>query len=376
MKITILHGAFFPVPALRGGAIGKAWDALGQSFSSKGHEVTHVSRKYDGLPEEEQNGNVRHLRVGGFNSVNNALLLKIKEFLYVFRAQKVLPKADLLVTHAFWAPLLLPKVKFGKIYVHVGRYPKGQLKYYKKACCFQVPTKAIGVAVKEEISSSRQKISVLPYPLNWKAVSESDYLKRDLKIFYLGRIHPEKGVAELIQAFNLVPTDIRKNWKLSIRGPWQTGQGGGGKKFINQLRKTISESSACIELLDPVFSESELKKELKTARIFAYPSLAEKGETFGLSVLEAMSCGCIPIVSALECFKDLVENNKSGYVFDHKSKHRDDSLMSVLSRAMQSENHNITLSEECLIKAKNFELDEVSASYLDDFSKLLTVKDY
>ena len=376
MKITILHGAFFPVPALRGGAIGKAWDALGQSFSSKGHKVTHVSRKYDGLPEEEQNGNVRHLRVGGFNSVNNALLLKIKEFLYVFRAQKVLPKADLLVTHAFWAPLLLPKVKFGRIYVHVGRYPKGQLKYYKKACCFQVPTKAIGAAVKKEIASSRQKISVLPYPLNWKADSESDYVKRDLKIFYLGRIHPEKGVAELIQAFNLVPTDIRKNWKLSIRGPWQTGQGGGGKKFINQLRKMISESRTCIELLDPVFSESELKKELKTARIFAYPSLAEKGETFGLSVLEAMSCGCIPIVSALECFKDLVENNKSGYVFDHKSKHLDDSLMSVLSRAMQSENHNITLSEECLIKAKNFELDEVSASYLDDFSKLLSVKDY
>lgn len=376
MKITILHGAFFPVPALRGGAIGKAWDGLGQGFSSKGHKVTHISRKYDGLPEEERNGNVRHLRVGGFNSVNNALFLKFKELLYVFRAQKVLPQADILVTHAFWAPLLLHKVKFGKIYVHVGRYPKGQLKYYKKASCFQVPTKAIGSAVKKEIATSRQKISVLPYPLNWKADSESGYLKRDLKIFYLGRIHPEKGVAELIQAFNLVPPNIRKNWKLSIRGPWQTGQGGGGKKFINQLRKMISECSAFIELLDPVFSESELKNELKTARIFAYPSLAEKGETFGLSVLEAMSCGCIPIVSALECFKDLVENNKNGYVFDHKSKHPDDSLMSILSKAIQSENHNITLSKACLIKAKNFELEKVSASYLDDFFKLLYAKNY
>ena len=113
---------------------------------------------------------------------------------------------------------------------------------------------------------------------------------------------------------------------MSIRGPWRTEQGGGGKKFINQLRKMISESSSSIELLDPVFSESELKEELKSARIFAYPSLAERGETFGLSVLEAMSCGCVPIVSALQCFKDLVENNKNGYVFNHKSTHRDDSL--------------------------------------------------
>ena len=376
MKITILHGAFFPIPALQGGAIGKAWDGLGQSFSSKGHKVTHVSRKYDGLPEEEQNGNVRHLRVGGFNSVNNAVLLKLKELFYVIRALKVLPEADILVTHAFWAPILLPKVKFGKIYVHVGRYPKGQLKYYKKACCFQVPTKASGAAVKKEITTGRQKISVLPDPLNWKTDSELDYLKRDLKIFYLGRIHPEKGVAELIQAFNLVSPDIRKNWKLSIRGPWQTGQGGGGRKFINQLRKLISESSSFIELLDPIFSENELKKELKTARIFAYPSLAERGETFGLSVLEAMSCGCVPIVSALKCFEDLVENNKNGYVFDPNSKHPDNSLTSVLSKAMQSENKNNTLSKQTIIKAKNFELEEVSQNYLDDFSKLLSEKDY
>ena len=219
-------------------------------------------------------------------------------------------------------------------------------------------------------------ISVLPYPLNWKVDFETDYLKRDLKIFYLGRVHPEKGVAELIEAFNNVPIDIRRDWKLSIRGPWRTEQGGGGKKFINQLKKMISERSSSIELLDPVFSESELKEELKSARIFAYPSLAERGETFGLSVLEAMSCGCVPIVSALQCFKDLVENNKNGYVFNHKSTHPDDSLTSVLSKAMQFEANNITLSNEARIKSKKFEVEEVSQNYLDDFSKLLSEKHF
>lgn len=376
MKITILHGAFFPVPALRGGAIGKAWHGLGQVFASKGHQVTHVSRKCDGLAEEERNGNVQHLRVAGFNSVNNPYLLKLKEFFYVLRAKKVLPQADILVTHAFWAPLLLPKLKFGRIYVHVGRYPKGQLKYYRNAGCFQVPTKAIRAAVKKEIPKSRQMISVLPYPLNWKVDFETDYLKRDLKIFYLGRVHPEKGVAELIEAFNNIPINIRRDWKLSIRGPWRTEQGGGGKKFINQLKKMTSERNASIELLDPVFSESKLKDELRSARIFAYPSLAERGETFGLSVLEAMSCGCVPIVSALQCFKDLVENNKNGYVFNHKSTHPDDSLISVLSKAMQFEANNITLSNEARIKSKKFEVEEVSQNYLDDFEKLLSEKHF
>ena len=55
MRITILQGAFLPVPALRGGAIEKAWESLGQEFSRNGHEVTHVSRLCDGLPESEKN---------------------------------------------------------------------------------------------------------------------------------------------------------------------------------------------------------------------------------------------------------------------------------------------------------------------------------
>ena len=46
MKITILQGAFLPVPPLRG-AIEKAWQALGEAFVRAGHEVTHISRLCD-----------------------------------------------------------------------------------------------------------------------------------------------------------------------------------------------------------------------------------------------------------------------------------------------------------------------------------------
>ena len=80
MKITILHGAFLPVPAIRGGAVGKAWDALGKAFANNGHKVTHISRKHDELNEEERIGNVHHIRIRGYNSVQNPLLLKLKEF--------------------------------------------------------------------------------------------------------------------------------------------------------------------------------------------------------------------------------------------------------------------------------------------------------
>ena len=156
MRITILQGAFLPVPPLRGGAIEKAWNALGQSFAELGHEVTHISRKCDGLPSDEKIGKVHHLRVGGFESTNQSVVLKIKELFYVLRVKKVLPPADILVTHAFWAPLLINKSKYGKIYVHVGRYPKGQMKLYTNASRLQVPTRAIAEAVKKEIPHKKK----------------------------------------------------------------------------------------------------------------------------------------------------------------------------------------------------------------------------
>ena len=215
MKINILQGAFFPVPALRGSAIEKAWDALGQSFAKAGHQVTHISRKCDGLVGEEKIGNVLHKRIKGYDSVNNIHLLKFKELFYVLRAKRILSAADILITHAFWAPLLMPKKKFGRIYVHVGRYPKGQLKYYTKAGCFQVPTNLIAKAVKDEISDQRKLISVLPYPLKWDVSTKENYLERDLKILYLGRIHPEKGISELIKAFKNIPQNIRKKLEIT-----------------------------------------------------------------------------------------------------------------------------------------------------------------
>ena len=53
MRIAILQGPFLPVPPLRGGAIEKAWFRLGKAFAKEGHEVVHVSRLCDDLPQEE-----------------------------------------------------------------------------------------------------------------------------------------------------------------------------------------------------------------------------------------------------------------------------------------------------------------------------------
>ena len=375
MKITILQGAFFPVPAIQGGAIEKAWEALGQAFASAGHNVTHISKRHPGLPDSEYIGAVHHLRVRGFKSVQNPYLLKLKELLYVLKVRSVLPPADILVTHSFWAPLLLPQKKYGKIFVHVGRYPKGQLKFYTKASRFQVPTTAIARAVENEVPGRSNDISILPYPLSWNIDCNYEYAKRPKTILYLGRIHAEKGILELINAFRSIPLADREGWKLLIRGPWRMDQGGGGKNYLSKINNAIQDCGSQIEILEPTFSSAKLKIELEKTRLFVYPSLAEKGETFGLAVLEAMSCGCVPLVSSLECFQDLVVENENGYIFDHRSNSLESNLSSALLQSIQETNQNMVFSSRCLKKAKGFELDRLALQYIGDFNNLLSKKD-
>jgi len=375
MKITILQGAFFPVPAIQGGAIEKAWEVLGQAFAAVGHTVTHISKRHPELPDNEYIGAVHHLRVRGFKSVQNPYLLKLKELLYVLKVRSVLPPADILVTHTFWAPLLLPQKKYGKIFVHVGRYPKGQLKFYTKASRFQVPTSAIARAVENEVPKRSDDICILPYPIGWNIDCNYEYSKRPKTILYLGRIHAEKGIFELVNAFKNIPLADRKDWKLLIRGPWRTEQGGGGENYLSKVTNAIQDCGPQIEILEPTFSSAELKFELQKTRLFVYPSLAEKGETFGLAVLEAMSCGCVPLVSSLECFQDLVEENENGYIFDHRSKDLVRSLSITLLKSIQATSQNMVFSSRCLIKAKEFELDRLALQYIGDFSNLLSKKD-
>ena len=58
-------------------------------------------------------------------------------------------KADILITHAFWAPLILNNKSYGKI-CSCGWYPKGQLKFYRKANKLQAPSGAIADAIKRK----------------------------------------------------------------------------------------------------------------------------------------------------------------------------------------------------------------------------------
>ena len=372
MKVTIVQGAFFPVPPLIGGAVEKVWFALGKEFVRRGHQVIHISRAYKGFPTEEVIDGVKHIRVKGFDTPGNLLVLKFLDLIYSWRVKKVLPEADILITNTFWLPMLIRSLRFGRLYVHIQRYPKGQMRAYRNAARLQTVSNAIARAIIEQEPWSKDRVCVIP---NFVEAFKSETAERRKVVLYVGRIHPEKGIGLLIDAFNLLIQGGLKEWRLVLVGPWQENLGGGGEAYKARLQKKAEGISQYIYWAGPVFSEEKLAERYNEASLFVYPSLADRGEAFGLASLEAMSYGCPSLVSDLECFKDFIEDGKTGFVFDHRvfdpavaladkmrELIRDEELRCVVGR----NGKNSALSE--------YSLEKVATRYLDDFSLLLNNK--
>lgn len=372
MKITIVLGAFLPVPPTMGGAVEKMWYALGHEFADRGHEVVMISRKMPDQPEEEVAGGIRHLRVGGFEVPGSLIWLKVLDLFYSLKVKAILPAADVLVTNTFWLPVLSRDPSRGRIYVHVGRYPKGQMRFYRRAARLQAPTTAIASAIAKEVPQLSQKISVVPYPAP-KAIAGAppSIIARPEIILYVGRVHPEKGVHLLVDAFIRGTRAAFTGWKLMIVGPTETKFGGGGRKYLGALERSAVESNNRVTFVGSIFDLAELENAFHSARLFVYPSLAERGESFGLAPLEAMTLGCAVLVSKLDCFADFIQDGETGCVFDHRSKDPSESLRQKMEELIADEPRLARLAESGRIKSAEYSLSRVADRFIADFSSLI-----
>ena len=71
--------------------------------------------------------------------------------------------------------------------------------------------------------------------------------------------------------------------------------------------------SEMIDFMGYVSGFDNKVKVLSDSKIFISCS---KGEGFPVSLLEAMNCGCVPVVSNVGDIVDVIRNGKNGYVFN------------------------------------------------------------
>jgi glycosyltransferase involved in cell wall biosynthesis len=372
MRITIATGPMLPVPTLRGGAVPRMWQGLAEQFASAGHAVTIFARAFPGQPEHETIAGVSYQRWGGFDQSLSVRKDLLKDLAYAVRACRRLPPGDILITNDFWLPVFATRrSSTGRVVVNANRFPKGQFWLYKKAARIAAASTAVRDAITAQCPGLTERTRVFPNPIDTTVFRPSPPLAGSSgfkTLLFVGRVHPEKGVHLLMEAFRVVH-EKHPDWRIRVVGPIAEAQGGGGDAYLQGLQKLAT--GLPVEFREPIFDPAKLADCYRGADLFCYPSVAEQGESFGVAPLEAMACGVAPVVSSLVCFLDFITPDQSGWCFDHRTERPATTLANALVTAMGSQALRRAVAARAAQAARAFDYGTVARRYLDEFDQLL-----
>jgi glycosyltransferase involved in cell wall biosynthesis len=143
-----------------------------------------------------------------------------------------------------------------------------------------------------------------------RAIRERLGLPRDKAIvLYVGRLHPVKGVDILLQAWARLPEGIRHHAMLLVVGD-------------GPERSNLLQTIASLELAESVTltGDQETTRDYYWASdLFVLPSRSE-GQSNALN--EAMACGLPVIASNVGGALDVIEEGKSGILFEAENVHQ------------------------------------------------------
>jgi len=138
---------------------------------------------------------------------------------------------------------------------------------------------------------------------------------------FVGRLVPEKGVFDLLNAYGVLAPELRKEIGLVFVGD--------GAARSTLLQRAAAINPGCIQLVG--FAQREqLPAYYALADVFVFPTHTDP---WGLVVNEAMACG-LPVISsdAAGCAADLVESGWNGRVFSAGDIQQLASVMDELGR--------------------------------------------
>lgn len=373
MRITIVTGPLYPVPPAPCGAVERIWHGLGEEFARRGHQVTVLCRGHETQTDDETVGGVRYVRRTRFSRSESIAADLAKDMAYSLRMLPLLPAADVTVTNVFWLPAILGvwRRRAGRIVINVARSPKRQMRLYSRVDRLAAVSTAIRQQIFDEYPALDPLVKVLPNPIDTgtfvpPAAPRANGGGRVL--LYTGRIHPEKGVHLLVAAFAKVHA-AAPDLRLRVIGPQTVEAGGGGEPYLSELREQAK--GLPVEFCPPLYGRHELAAALQSAHYYCYPSLAEKGESFGVAPLEAMATGLVPVVSDLSCFRDFITDGRTGLIFDHRCADPAAALASALSKVIDDPGASARIGRAAVEKAAEYGYPQVADLYLNDFEQLL-----
>ena len=108
-----------------------------------------------------------------------------------------------------------------------------------------------------------------------------------------------------------------------------------------------------------------MAKLYSAADIYLFPTLAE---TFGMTIVEAMSCGLPVVTFETGGVSEIVENGKSGFVVEYKNGEK---LLKALEKLIDDDELREKMAENAINASKKFSSERMALEYLRLYEELL-----
>lgn len=207
--------------------------------------------------------------------------------------------------HGLFEPWILRRSRLKKAFVNAV-FEKRNMKYASL-------WRALTGAEYDQIRSYGIKAPIIVAP-NGINIEEFDSVPRPpstserKRMVYLGRLHPKKGLRNLLFAWHKV-TQSRDDWELVIAGPDELGHRG-------ELESIVAEKCVkLVEFVGPLYGEEKVRF-LKSGNLFVLPSYSEG---FSVAILEGMACS-LPIIATSQCHFPAIKENRFGWICEPEVK--------------------------------------------------------
>ena len=177
-------------------------------------------------------------------------------------------------------------------------------------------------------------------------------------ILYVGRFSTliqSKGQEILMGVFKkLVKEKNFKDWKLILAGGVEVGVGEEVKrlkKLIKNFNIEIIESPDFSRIVD-IYGRSKI---FWSATGFGVDEKKnpEKVEHFGITLIESMASGCVPLVYKAGGFKEVLSNGKNGFLWENKN-----DLLKLTKKLVEEKGLMRLISKNSLDRSKDYDYEE------------------
>ncbi len=180
--------------------------------------------------------------------------------------------------------------------------------------------------------------------------------RKENMIIYVGRFSSllqSKGQEILVDKFKDFYKQNNLKWKLVLVGGAEVG----ADNLIDKLNKMKGKYPVEI-IVSPTFTD--LKNLVGRAKIFwsatgfgvdetKYP---KRVEHFGMTLVEAMSAGCVPVVYSAGGHKEIIESSQNGFLWQNKK-----DLITLTNRLIKEKGLMVRMSGEAKKRAQKYDYE-------------------